>query len=367
MNALVIGGTGPTGPHIVNGLRARGFNVSILHSGTHESEEIPPEVEHIHADPFSDEAVKQALGKRSFDIALVSYGRLRRLAALLVGRVGRLLSVGGTPVYRGVASSDAVWPEGLPVPTREDAALVTDDEHPHVVKIRETEEVLFDLHPDATHFRYPLVYGPRQHVPREWLVVRRILDARPFLILPDGGLSLRSCGYAENIAHAVLLGVDAPQVAAGKAYNVGDEHTASLRQFVQIIVKALDSRLEILEMPAEFAVTARPLLMNVVSDHLVTDIGAIIHELGYRDRVPMTEAIARSARWLVDHPCERGGSAEQSMQDPFDYAVEDQIADAWRSARSSMSSVVTALDPGYQAHYARDSKLQVPRLGTRVQ
>ena len=41
MDALVIGGTGPTGPHIVKGLRARGFNVAILHSGTHESEEGP--------------------------------------------------------------------------------------------------------------------------------------------------------------------------------------------------------------------------------------------------------------------------------------------------------------------------------------
>ena len=34
--ALVVGGTGPTGPHIVNGLRARGHATAILHRGTHE-------------------------------------------------------------------------------------------------------------------------------------------------------------------------------------------------------------------------------------------------------------------------------------------------------------------------------------------
>ncbi|GIT68744.1 MAG: hypothetical protein Ct9H300mP26_4310 [Acidimicrobiales bacterium] len=38
---LVVGGTGPTGPHIVNGLIHRGFDVSILHTGAHESPEIP--------------------------------------------------------------------------------------------------------------------------------------------------------------------------------------------------------------------------------------------------------------------------------------------------------------------------------------
>ena len=366
MEALVVGGTGPTGPHIVKGLLGRGYRVSILHTGSHESEEIPPEVEHIHTDPFSRDAVEKALGKRNFDLAMLTYGRLRELAALLVGRVGRLLSVGGTPVYRGFASSDAVWPEGLAVPTREDAPRGGPDEHPYLLKIRETEETLFALHPEATHFRYPLVYGPRQHVPREWLVVRRILDGRPYIILPDGGLSLRSCGFAENIAHAVLLAVDAPSVAAGKAYNVGDEQTTTLRQFVEIIRRALDVDLEIIAMPVELAITARPLLMNAVSDHLVTDIGAIRHDLGYRDRVPASDAIARTARWLAEHPEERGGPAERSMQDPFDYATEDRIVEAWRSARASALAVVAAVDPGYRTHFARGSKLRPPRLGTRV-
>lgn len=49
--ALVVGGTGPTGPHIVDGLLQREFTVAILHTGAHESEQIPDVVEHIHTDP----------------------------------------------------------------------------------------------------------------------------------------------------------------------------------------------------------------------------------------------------------------------------------------------------------------------------
>ena len=54
MDVLVIGGTGPTGPHIVNGLVARDHRVTILHTGRHEVAALPPPelVPHIHADPF---------------------------------------------------------------------------------------------------------------------------------------------------------------------------------------------------------------------------------------------------------------------------------------------------------------------------
>ena len=61
MRALVIGGTGPTGHHIVNGLIRRGYRVEILHRGNHEVPEIPPEVLHHHMDPY-DPAVLERPG-----------------------------------------------------------------------------------------------------------------------------------------------------------------------------------------------------------------------------------------------------------------------------------------------------------------
>ena len=60
MKALIIGGTGPTGPYIVEGLLQRGYQVTILHRGTHEVD-MPPEVEHIHGDPHFVETLEEAL------------------------------------------------------------------------------------------------------------------------------------------------------------------------------------------------------------------------------------------------------------------------------------------------------------------
>ena len=100
----------------------------------------------------------------------------------------------------------------MPVPTREDAPLVAREaDDAKGFRIARTEERVFALHPSATHFRYPYVYGPHQLVPREWCIVRRIRDARPLIVLPDGGLTLCSYGYVENLAHAVLLAVDQPR------------------------------------------------------------------------------------------------------------------------------------------------------------
>jgi nucleoside-diphosphate-sugar epimerase len=78
--ALVIGGTGPTGHFIVNGLIGRGFTVSILHTGRHEVDEIPATVTHIHTNPFDDRAVRDALNRARLELTIAMYGRTRWVA-----------------------------------------------------------------------------------------------------------------------------------------------------------------------------------------------------------------------------------------------------------------------------------------------
>ena len=58
-SALVIGGTGPTGPSIVAGLLERGFDVSTFHRGTHEPPDLP-EVQPLPGDVHPMAHPKQA-------------------------------------------------------------------------------------------------------------------------------------------------------------------------------------------------------------------------------------------------------------------------------------------------------------------
>lgn len=335
--ALVVGGTGPTGPYIVNGLIDRGYEVAILHRGSHEVDEIPPEVEHIHTDPYDMACLEEATQGRRFDVCVATYGRLRAVAKVMADRCGRFISAGGVPAYRGYMNPGLAGPAGMDIPIREDAALVAEkSEDEKGWRIVRTEQALFREIPEATHFRYPFVYGRYQLVPREWLLVRRFREGRRRIILPDGGLTLHSYGAAPNVAHALLLAVDRPESSLGKIYNVADTTVLSLRQVVETVADHMGVNVEIINMPWELAVPSRPLVMQPSTCHRVQDVSAIRHDLGYEDVVEPRQGIRETVDWLLEHPPARGGTEEMVLEDPFDYAAEDRLIDAWLVLKAQM-------------------------------
>lgn len=351
MKVLLVGGTGPTGPAIVAGLEARGHDVTICHTGSHELAEVE-HLRHIHTDVRDHDALAATIGAESWDAAIVTYGRLRTIAEVLVGRVGHFVSVGGGPAYRGYFDAGRYDPPGLPAPVREDAPTSTEDDDGKSYRIAATEQRLFELQPDATHFRYPWVYGPRQLAPREWSVVRRILDGRPHIVLPDGGAMLNTFGYVDNLAHALVLAVDRPEAAKGEIFNAADDECLTIRQVVEICAAELDHDWELVSMPAALARPSWPLLAGPSSHHRLYDTSKLRTLLGYADVVPAREAVARTARWLADHPPEAGGQTERIIEDPFDYPNEDRLIDWWKTAIADAPDLDWTFPPGYGLAYA---------------
>ena len=74
--ALVVGGTGPTGIWIVQGLVERGWDVTILHRGAHERAETPPSVRHLHHDPYDEADLRTALAGQTFDLVVGIAGHI---------------------------------------------------------------------------------------------------------------------------------------------------------------------------------------------------------------------------------------------------------------------------------------------------
>lgn len=356
--ALVIGGGGPTGPHVVEGLRARGYRVSVLNRGVHPVD-LSGDVERIVGDPHFLEPLRDAIGPRSFDLVVASYGRLGVIAEAFAGRVERFIGVGGFVGYRGFYRPETMHPSGLPVPTPEEWPLVTDPtEHKFASLVAAAEAATLQYHPSATLFRYPYVYGPRQLVPREWSVVRRVQDGRRAIVLINGGMGLLSHVYAANAAHALMLAVDQPGVSAGKAYNVGDEAQLDLRQFVELAGDALGVNLEIASVPD--TPSTRIAALAPLTDHKLMDIYRSKSELGYRDVVSTVEAVQRTVRYYADNPLERGGEIERRMLDAFDYDAEDHlIALARDFAQQAAAIEVKPMDNKHP--YAHPKKAGVQR------
>jgi nucleoside-diphosphate-sugar epimerase len=360
--ALVVGGTGPTGIWIVHGLLARGYEVAILHRGLHERAETPDGVEHIHADPYDEAALRGALDDRTFDLVVAMYGRLRAVAEVTAGRTGQFVSVGGVPAHRGWMNASLYDPAGVPVPIAEDGPLVAaPEEDQKGYRVAQTERAVFAHHPKAAHFRYPYAYGPYQLVPREWLIVRRILDRRRRIVVPDDGLTLHHHGFTMNLAHAVLLGIDQPDAAAGLVFNTGDEEVLTIRQVVELCARALDHEFEIVSMPYDLARPARPLLAQPSPTHRVLDLGRLEQVLGYRDLVPARRAIGYTAQWLAEHPIAPGEQEDFVLTDPFDYATEDAFIDEWLRVRDTFTPPAYATAPGYGLAYSGPQPTDAPK------
>jgi nucleoside-diphosphate-sugar epimerase len=195
------------------------------------------------------------------------------------------------------------------------------------------------------------VYGPYQLTPREWIVVRRVLDGRRRIVVADDGLTLHHHGYTENIAHALLLALEQPDAAAGKLFNIADEEVLSVRQVVELIGAALDHEFEVVSMPYDLALPARPLLAQPLPTHRVLDLARVRTDLGYRDLVPARDAVGRTARWLRDHPLV-GSIEEHTLTDPFDYDAEDRLVDAWMAARASVPAFDGEVEPRWGLAYS---------------
>ncbi len=144
MNALIVGGTGPTGPFLIKGLLERGYAVKILHRGTHEIPEIPAEVKHIHADPHFRETLDEALAREVFDLVIATYGRLRFVAEAVVGKTNRFIGIGGVSAYRGYLKASSNFPVGLATPVPEDAPWFS-PRRPRALKSRRRHRVLAAL------------------------------------------------------------------------------------------------------------------------------------------------------------------------------------------------------------------------------
>lgn len=168
----MVGGTGPTGYAVVRRLLTAGDRVSILHTGTHEVDFGAP-VEHLHTDPTSLDALRAALGTRTFDVAVSTSGRLRHVVTVLSGRVGRLVAVTGLPAYSGWQVP--VGRPGYPLPLREGdpparpLADLPGDKLSAGVQRNErlvaqaAERGAFE----AAILRYTMVYGPYAYIPFE--------------------------------------------------------------------------------------------------------------------------------------------------------------------------------------------------------
>ena len=339
--ALVVGGTGPSGPDVVRGLLRRGFETTIFHGGSHEVP-LPDEVRHIHGDPHFPETIAEALGDAEFDVVIAQYGRLRHLTAHLSGRTGQVVAIGGAMSPLAPPADPRWGPIGRPAIVREEQRHLLTEAGENKLGFRIAQAAGEFLEAGrsggftATYIAYPTLYGPRQPGSPEWSIVRRLRDQRPVIIIPDGGLRIESRAYVRNVAQAPLAAVDNPAAAAGRSYVVADRDLYTVRQRIEFIARHMGVEVELVDMPYKFATPAHPLYRGGPI-HRATRSDAIRTELGYSDTFDTATALAQTVDWLLAAPEVAIAEIETQLGDSFDYGYEHALISWWQE--------VTAVPP----------------------
>jgi len=344
MKALVVGGTGPTGPLIVQGLMDKGYEVTLYHRGHHEPANLPVVKYHKHGDPYSKETFEKDFVGESWDLVVCTYGRLRQIADVVAGRTPKLVAAGGLPSL--MRPDHLEFPQGREIPLREGHPTYFDrllDRRGSAIAYTERQLMAHHWAGDfgTTIFRFSAIYGP--WAPRHWIgsIVKRIMDGRRQIIVPGDGSQLRLNCYADNAANQVLLGCFKDE-AMGNIFETVDDVTFSVKDSIQLVAEALGQKVELVGVN-------HPLAWKLAGGY-AAGYGGGIHVstfkqrvlLGYKDVVPPEDGIRQTAIWMRDN-WEYVDEAQMLSggRDPLDYATEDKLMESAKKWEEDVSATLS--------------------------
>src|SRR6202008_3785898 len=345
--ALVTGGAGLIGSHVVDLLQAEGWSVRILDNLEPQTQRdgkppwlesaVQKGAEFLEGDMRDREVLETALAGIDVVFHQAAYGgympEISKYVAVNSFGTAQLLEIirekklGIRKVV--VASSQVVYPEGAgecaqhglvfpglrpveqlsqgdfsvrcpicqsptkSIPTPEYAPLGGETVYA-ITKLDQEKLVLTwgrQVGIPTVALRYSCTFGPRQSIFNPYTGViaifcTRLINNLPPVIYEDGEQT-RDFSFVEDVARANFLAATSDQLD-GKAVNVGSGRAVTIKQVAEIISDALQIRLAPI-MNGEF----RPGEMR----HLIFDI-TVIQSAGYTPSVSLEKGIERYLEWI---------------------------------------------------------------------
>jgi nucleoside-diphosphate-sugar epimerase len=253
-------------------------------------------VEHRAIDREAAGALRGALGGDVDLLIDVVAFNARHAAQLLEldGQVGSVVAISSAAVYADAlgrtldeSTDEPSFPE-LPVPIPETQATVRPGPETYSTLKVALEQVLLeqDVLP-ATVLRPCAIHGPGALGAREWWVIGRALDKRPYVVLACAGGTTFHPTSTANLAELIRLAGERP---ATRVLNCGDPDPPDVRTLVGLVAAAVDYHpVEVLlpgdpqgEVGASPWTAPRP---------FVLDMTAAERDLGYRPSYDTPEKI----------------------------------------------------------------------------
>jgi dTDP-L-rhamnose 4-epimerase len=361
IKALVTGGAGLIGSHIVDLLLRKGYAVRILDNlepSTHFEgcpPWIPAEAEFMQGDLRNPDDVRRALRGVEVVFHQAAYGgfaleltKMPDVNAAGTARLFEVIRTDGLDIKKIVtASSQAVYGEGKyqcpacgpcypdprpleqlerrdweprcpgcalplqPIPIDESAPVKLIGTY-HLTKYFEERLTLAlgrEFGIPAVALRYMLTYGPRQSVFNPYTGIcsifsTRLLNNLPPVIYEDGNQS-RDFVFVEDVARANLAVLESDD-ANGRVFNVGTGRPTSICQFAELLRAAYGATVQP-SLPGHY----RPMDFR----HLIADITAL-RSIGWEPTISVEAGIKHYAEWIrsLKRPAEYFTQAEEKLK-----------------------------------------------------
>jgi nucleoside-diphosphate-sugar epimerase len=303
--ALVTGGAGFIGSHLVEGLLARGVAVRVLDNfatGKRENiADILDRIELLEGDVRNLTTVRTAMRKVDVvfhEAALPSVERsvknpLESNDVNTTGTLNVLLAARDAGVARVVyAASSAAYGNAADLPKEE--SMMPDPLSPYAVSKLAGEQYAKIFHQlyglSTVSLRYFNVFGPRQDPTTQYAgviakFVSCALESKPFPVFGDGEQS-RDFTYVSNVVDANLLAAEA-RLDGAPLMNIAYGKRASLNQIIDLLNELTHQHL-----PAQY-------LPERAGDvrHSHASLKRAQELLGYAPKVDLLEGLRRTLEW----------------------------------------------------------------------
>jgi UDP-glucose 4-epimerase len=312
--ALVTGGAGFIGSHLVRALLAQGRQVTVLDDlSMGRRENVPDEAAFIHGNVRSREDVRRAL--EGVDIVFHEAARVSIRSSVkefygdaqtnFMGTLNLLRCCAGSDVRKLVfASSMAVYADSdAPTPVAE--SHPTEPISPYGIAKLAAEKYCLQIARDmgiACHvLRYFNTYGPGQtftpYVGVITIFIRRLLQGETPGIFGDGE-QRRDFVHVSDIVNANLLAMDS-RLTNG-VFNVGSGRATSVNDIATLLCIRIAPDVRPVHLPAHAGE-----LRNSIAD-----IGRISAAMGYAPRATLAQKIDEVIEYYRSGPGSRAHAAE---------------------------------------------------------
>ncbi len=300
MTALVTGGAGFIGSHLVDALSSRGDRVRVLDDlSTGRRGNLRPDADLIPASVADRAALDRAMKGVDAVFHLAAVVSVQRCLEDPVGTnevnitgTARVLQAAAAAGVRRVvfASSAAVYGDNPVSPKRED--LPPDPLSPYAVAKLAGERLGATVPGiEFVALRFFNVYGPRQDPDSPYSAVipiflRALESGRPLPIFGDG-TQTRDFIFVNDVVSGLLLAADAPGVH-GRVYNLATGRAVSVADMAHALGRAAGRPVELEFKPPR----AGEILQSLA------DVEAARRDLHFRARFPLDEGLAEAVRWF---------------------------------------------------------------------